>query len=145
MSNNAWIVALCLLTAGCASASPTQKGAVAGSVLGAGLGAIIGHQSGDTGKGALVGAAAGGLTGALVGDAMAKKFCPTCGRNYFSSQSHCAVDGTLLKSQGAPAQTTQQQQAQESLPQFCSTCGRSFTADKTYCHVDGTQLQEKQS
>ena len=138
------LAVLSFLVVGCATATPTQKGAVAGSALGAGLGAIIGHQSGNTAEGALIGAAAGGIGGALVGDAAASKFCPTCGRDYWSDQTHCQMDGTPLRSKGAPAQTSQQQQTQENLPKFCSTCGRSYTAGVTYCPEDGSALKSKQ-
>ena len=129
---------------GCATATPTQWGALAGSAIGAGLGAIIGHQSGDTGKGALIGAATGGLAGALIGDAMATQFCPTCGRDYFGGQTHCQLDGTQLRRKGAPARTQQQVQAQANLPKFCNTCGRSYPASASYCAEDGTALKEKQ-
>ncbi len=134
---------LCLFTLGCSTATPTQKGAVTGSVIGAGLGAIIGNQSGNAGKGALIGAAAGGLGGALVGDAMATKFCPTCGREYFSDQSNCPLDGAMLRTKGAPPQTAQQQSPETSLPKFCPTCGRSYPEDKAYCPEDGAQLKKK--
>lgn len=139
------LLALGIAVAGCASASPTQKGAVAGSVLGAGLGAIIGHQSGDAGKGALIGAAAGGLGGALVGDAMASKFCPTCGRNYFADQINCPLDGAALRSKGAPAQTAQQQQVETGLPMFCPSCGRDYADAAKHCSACGTALKAKQS
>lgn len=139
------LLALSIAVAGCASASPTQKGAVAGSVLGAGLGAIIGNQSGNAGKGALIGAAAGGLGGALIGDAMASKFCPTCGRNYFADQMNCPLDGAPLHSKGAPAQTTQQQQVETGLSKFCPSCGRGYHEEANHCSVDGTALKAKQS
>ena len=139
------VVVLGFLVVGCATATPTQKGAVAGSAIGAGLGAIIGHQSGDTAKGALVGAAAGGLGGALLGDAMATKFCPACGRDSFSDQTHCPLDGTPLRDKGALPQTNQQQQAQTSLPKFCPTCGRSYPENAAYCSEDGAALKAKQS
>ncbi|MBI3312120.1 MAG: zinc ribbon domain-containing protein [Candidatus Omnitrophica bacterium] len=138
------LVGLVLWTLGCASATPTQKGAVAGSAIGAGLGAIIGHQSGDTAKGALIGAAAGGLGGALVGDAMATQFCPTCGRDYTGGQTHCPLDGTALRRKGAPAQTAEQQAVQEELPKFCPACGRTYPAGASYCEADGTALKSKQ-
>ena len=137
-----WVL-LGAFIAGCATATPTQKGAVAGSAVGAGLGAIIGHQSGNTAEGALIGAAAGGLGGALLGNAMASRFCPTCGRDYFADQTHCPLDGAALQSKGTPAQTAQQQQAQESLPKFCSTCGRSYPESAAYCAEDGTALKAK--
>ncbi len=132
------------LASGCATTTPTQKGALAGSAVGAGLGAIIGHQSGETGKGALIGAAAGGLGGALLGDAMASQFCPACGRGYFSDQTHCSLDGAALRSKGVPPQTAQQQNLESQLPKFCTTCGRSYPATATYCSLDGAQLKQKQ-
>ncbi len=137
------LFAVSVLAVGCASATPGQKGALGGSAVGAGLGAIIGHQSGHTAEGALIGAAAGGLGGALVGEAMATQFCPTCGRSYFSDQTHCQFDGTPLRSKGAPPQNTQQQQSQENFPKFCSVCGRSYPASATYCSEDGTALKTK--
>lgn len=143
MRTSAALFTLCVFAFGCASATPTQKGAAAGSVLGAGLGAIIGHQSGDTGKGALIGAAAGGLGGALIGDAMATQFCPTCGGDYTGGQTHCPMDGTALRSKGAPPQTAQQQSAQAELPKFCSACGRSYPASAGYCDADGTALKSR--
>ena len=137
------LMALSALILGCATATPTQKGALTGSAIGAGLGAIIGHQSGDTGEGALIGAVAGGLGGALLGDTMASQFCPTCGRDYFADQTHCPLDGAALRSKGAPPQTTRQQQVQENLPKFCSTCGHSYPESAAYCAEDGTALKVK--
>ncbi len=144
MRNIVALLVVSIFVMGCASATPTQKGALGGSAIGAGLGAIIGHQSGHTAEGALIGAAAGGLGGALVGDAMATQFCPTCGRQYMSDQTHCQMDGAPLRSKGAPAQTAQQQQTEVGLPKFCTTCGRSYPGAATYCEQDGTQLKSKQ-
>ena len=138
-----WVI-LGFVAMGCATTTPTQKGAVAGSAIGAGLGAIIGHQSGNAGKGALIGAAAGGLGGALIGDAAATKFCPTCGRQAFGDQTHCALDGTELRTKGAIPQTSQQQNTEVSLPMYCPACGRSYAAGSAYCAEDGTPLKEKQ-
>lgn len=135
---------LSILVLGCATTTPTQKGALAGSAIGAGLGAIIGHQSGEAAEGALIGAAAGGLGGALIGDAMASKFCPTCGRDYFADTNNCPLDGALLRSKGAPAQTAQQQETEAALSKFCPTCGRSFAEKESYCSEDGAQLKTKQ-
>lgn len=137
-------MALSMLALGCASATPTQKGAGTGALLGAGLGAIIGHQSGETAAGAAIGAAAGGLGGAVIGDAMATKFCPTCGRQETGGVNNCPVDGSVLRLKGAPAQTAQQQSTEESLPKFCATCGRNYPESKSYCAEDGTQLKSKQ-
>ena len=92
----------------------------------------------------MIGAAAGGLGGALIGDAMASKFCATCGRDYFADQTNCPLDGALLRSKGAPAQTAQQQDVEAALPKFCPTCGRSFAAKESFCSEDGTQLKAKQ-
>ncbi len=137
------VITLSFLVMGCATATPTQKGAVTGSALGAGLGAIIGHQSGKMAEGALIGAAAGGLGGALVGDMMATKFCPTCGREYLSTDpDHCPMDGTVLRAKGVPAQTTQQQQVQTQARYFCPMCGDAF-ANEGFCPKDGTKLKAK--
>lgn len=137
------LMGLSALILGCATATPTQKGALTGSAIGAGLGAIIGHQSGDTAEGALIGAAAGGLGGALLGDVMASQFCPTCGRDYFADQTHCPMDGTALRLKGAPPQTAQQQRVEDNLPKFCSTCGSSYPEGAAYCAEDGTALKVK--
>jgi len=135
-----------LLIAGCATATPTQKGAVTGSAIGAGLGAIIGHQSGETGEGALIGAAAGGLAGALIGDAMASQFCPSCGRDYLSTDGpSCPLCGAALRPKGAPAQTAQQQQSEASLAKFCPTCGRGYGAEANNCSIDGSGLKTRHS
>ena len=107
------LVSASLFVVGCASATPGQKGSLAGSAVGAGLGAVIGHQAGRrTAEGALLGAAAGGLGGALIGEASATKYCPTCGRSYFSDQTFCQFDGTPLKTKGAPAQPARVQPSQ---------------------------------
>ena len=139
------VAALGFWVMGCASASPTQKGALGGSAIGAGLGAIIGHQSGHTAEGALIGAAAGGLGGALVGDAMGNRFCPTCGREYMSDVTHCPIDGTAVRMKGGPAETSsaQQQSTEANLPKFCPVCGKSYAESVTYCSEDGTALKSK--
>ena len=145
MKKTAGFVTLCLFAMGCASATPTQQGALGGSAIGAGLGAIIGHQSGHTAEGALIGAAAGGLGGAVIGDAMASKFCPTCGRQYTGGQNNCPLDGTALHMKGVPAQTAQQQNKETDLPKFCPKCGRNYPEDKSYCSEDGAELKQKQA
>lgn len=61
------ILALLLVTTGCASPYHADRGALFGGLGGAGLGAIVGNQLGSTGAGAAIGAAAGALTGAAVG------------------------------------------------------------------------------
>ncbi len=113
-------VGLSFLVTGCASATPGQRGALMGSAAGAGLGAIIGHQVGrHTAEGALIGAAAGGIGGALIGEKAATKFCPTCGRSFFSDQTYCPFDGTLLVTKGSTAQPAPKYEAPaaQSVPQ----------------------------
>lgn len=83
--------------AGCATSTPTQKGAGLGALIGAGTGAIIGHQQGKEVEGALIGGATGAAAGALIGDATATKFCPTCGANYSPSVEYCPKCGTELQ------------------------------------------------
>lgn len=144
MRTTSIFIVLGLALMGCATATPTQKGAVGGSMIGAGLGAIIGNQSGKAAEGALIGAAAGGLGGALVGDAMASQFCPTCGREYFADQTHCPMDGTPLRHKGAPPQTAEQQKTQTAMPYFCPACG--YQGEKEgFCPNDGTKLKGKTS
>ena len=144
MKKRAIFSILALALAGCATATPTQKGAVGGSMIGAGIGAIVGHQSGHAAEGALIGAAAGGLGGALVGDAMASQFCPTCGREYFADQTHCPMDGTPLRRKGAPARTAEQQKTQTAMSFFCPACG--YQGEKEgFCPNDGTKLKAKTS
>jgi hypothetical protein len=145
MQHRVCLVVLSLAIAGCASATPTQKGAVTGSAIGAGLGAIIGHQSGDTAEGALIGAAAGGLAGALIGDAMATKFCAACGRDYLAGDNYCLQHNppVALQLKGAPAQTAQEQQVQAGLPKFCPTCGDNYPESASFCGKDGTALKTK--
>src|SRR5918912_3807158 len=59
-----------MLTCGCASMTPTEKGVGAGGLIGAGTGALIGHATGHTGAGALIGAGVGALSGGLIGHAV---------------------------------------------------------------------------
>lgn len=61
------VLAVC--SAGCASMSHADRGALVGTTIGALGGGIIGHQAGNAGLGAVIGAGAGMVTGALVGDA----------------------------------------------------------------------------
>jgi len=145
MRHRVSLVVLSLAVAGCASATPTQKGAVTGSAVGAGLGAIIGHQSDDAAEGALIGAAAGGLAGALIGDAMATKFCSVCGRDYLAGDNYCLQHNppVALQQKGTPSQTVQEQQAQASLEKFCPTCGEGYPASASFCGEDGTALKSK--
>jgi outer membrane protein OmpA-like peptidoglycan-associated protein len=65
--------ALPLATAGCASMSNTQRGAVIGAAGGAAAGAAIGRAAGSTAKGAIIGAAVGGTAGAIIGSQMDKQ------------------------------------------------------------------------
>lgn len=90
----ALIANLIIIASGCTT---TQKGAGIGGLLGAGTGAIIGHQKGRTAEGALIGGAAGVAAGALIGDAVAIKFCPTCGASYPADVQYCPKDGTELQ------------------------------------------------
>jgi outer membrane protein OmpA-like peptidoglycan-associated protein len=60
-------------TAGCASLSRTQKGAVIGAATGAAVGGVIGKVAGSTTKGAIVGAVVGGAAGAVIGREMDQK------------------------------------------------------------------------
>lgn len=70
------ILAMPLLAApllgGCASTTPTERGAMGGAAVGAGLGAIIGNQSGNAGTGALIGGALGAAGGAVTGSEVEK-------------------------------------------------------------------------
>lgn len=65
--------ALVVGSAGCASLSKTQQGAVIGAGTGAVVGGIIGDAAGSTAKGAIIGAAVGGTAGALIGREMDKQ------------------------------------------------------------------------
>jgi outer membrane protein OmpA-like peptidoglycan-associated protein len=67
------IAAVLPYTAGCASMSGTQKGAVIGAGGGAAVGAAIGKAAGSTAKGAIIGAAIGGTAGAIIGNQMDKQ------------------------------------------------------------------------
>ena len=69
----AWLMAFALSTAGCASWSKTEKGAVIGVAGGAAVGAIAGHATGSTVRGVLIGAVVGGAAGALIGRDMDKQ------------------------------------------------------------------------
>jgi outer membrane protein OmpA-like peptidoglycan-associated protein len=60
-------------TAGCASMSRTEQGAVIGAGTGAVLGGVIGDAAGSTAKGAIIGAVVGGTAGALIGREMDKQ------------------------------------------------------------------------
>lgn len=65
-----FLMALALVTAGCAGMSKTQKGAAVGSAVGTAVGAGVGYAVGGK-KGAAIGAGSGlvvgGLTGAAIG------------------------------------------------------------------------------
>jgi outer membrane protein OmpA-like peptidoglycan-associated protein len=68
-----WLLATALSTAGCASWSKTEKGAVIGAAGGAAVGAVTGHITGSTVRGVLIGAVIGGAAGALIGRDMDKQ------------------------------------------------------------------------
>lgn len=59
-----------LVTAGCASMSQKEKGAVIGAGAGAAIGGVIGNQTGSTARGAIIGAVIGGAAGAVIGHQM---------------------------------------------------------------------------
>lgn len=59
-----------LLSAGCKSASKTQKGAIIGAAGGAAVGAGVGKAANNTALGAIIGAAVGGVTGGIIGKKM---------------------------------------------------------------------------
>jgi len=67
------LLALVLSTAGCATWSNTEKGAVIGTAGGAAVGAVTGHITGHTVRGVLIGAVIGGAAGALIGRDMDKQ------------------------------------------------------------------------
>jgi len=60
-------------SAGCSTATRSQKGAVIGAAGGGAVGAVIGKIAGNTAMGAIIGAAAGGVTGAVIGRNMDKQ------------------------------------------------------------------------
>ncbi len=61
---------LTLVSAGCQSASHTDRGTLFGGLLGAGTGAIIGDALGNTGAGAVIGTGVGALAGNAIGQDM---------------------------------------------------------------------------
>ena len=61
---------LTLVSAGCQSASHTDRGTLFGGLLGAGTGAIVGDALGNTGAGAVIGAGVGALAGNTIGQEM---------------------------------------------------------------------------
>lgn len=67
------IAFLLVLTAGCSTATRSQKGAVIGAAGGGVVGAVIGKVAGNTAMGAIIGAAAGGVAGAIIGRNMDKQ------------------------------------------------------------------------
>jgi outer membrane protein OmpA-like peptidoglycan-associated protein len=65
------LTAVTLLTsAGCASLSNKERGAVIGAGAGAVIGGAIGKHNGSTAKGAIIGAVVGGAAGAIIGHQM---------------------------------------------------------------------------
>jgi len=94
------VIMLCFLSAACANATGTEKGAAIGGLGGAAIGGIVGHQSGHGLAGAGIGAVGGAIAGGLIGNSMEQKmFCPTCGRVYSEGTKYCPKDGTELKPQ----------------------------------------------
>ena len=59
-----------LVSAGCASMSQKERGAVIGAGAGAAIGGVIGNQTGSTARGAIIGAVVGGAAGAIIGHQM---------------------------------------------------------------------------
>src|SRR5215208_163482 len=59
-----------LASAGCASMSQKERGAVIGAGAGAAIGGVIGNQTGSTARGAIIGAVVGGAAGAIIGHQM---------------------------------------------------------------------------
>jgi outer membrane protein OmpA-like peptidoglycan-associated protein len=69
----AMILSVILISAGCATWTKTQKGAVVGTAAGGGMGAVIGKASGNTALGTIIGAVVGGAAGAVIGNKMDKQ------------------------------------------------------------------------
>jgi len=68
-----FILALCLVFAGCKNMSKSQKGTYIGAGAGAAAGAAIGKAAGNTAMGAILGAAVGGAAGYGIGRYMDKQ------------------------------------------------------------------------
>ena len=66
----ALLAAATLGSAGCASMSQKERGAVIGAGAGAAIGGVIGNQTGSTARGAIIGAVVGGAAGAIIGHQM---------------------------------------------------------------------------
>jgi len=66
----ALVTLLSLGSAGCATLSNTQRGALIGAGAGGALGAVVGNATGSTARGAIIGAAVGGAAGAIIGSRM---------------------------------------------------------------------------
>jgi outer membrane lipoprotein SlyB len=67
----AFLTLLPIVSAGCATNSHAENGALLGGLGGAGAGALIGNAAGGkAGPGALIGAGVGALTGAVVGNSI---------------------------------------------------------------------------
>lgn len=64
------LAAATLGSAGCASMSQKERGAVIGAGAGAAIGGVIGNQTGSTARGAIIGAVVGGAAGAIIGHQM---------------------------------------------------------------------------
>ena len=63
------LISLAVTFGGCATATPTQRGAASGAAVGAITGQIIGKNS----KSTMIGAGVGALGGALLNDAQAQR------------------------------------------------------------------------
>jgi surface antigen len=66
----AFLTLLPIVSAGCATNSNAENGALVGGLGGAGVGALVGNSVGKAGPGALIGAGVGALTGAVVGNSI---------------------------------------------------------------------------
>lgn len=62
------VLSLVLVSSGCSSMTPTDRGVLGGGAVGAGTGAVIGSAVGHTGAGAAIGGAIGAISGGLVGN-----------------------------------------------------------------------------
>jgi len=60
-------------TAGCASLTQTERGAIIGAATGATVGGVVGRVAGSTSRGVIIGAVVGGAAGAVIGREMDQK------------------------------------------------------------------------
>jgi hypothetical protein len=70
LCSSALLTLLSITSAGCATNSNAENGALVGGLGGAGAGALIGSTVGKAGPGALIGGAVGAMTGAVVGNSV---------------------------------------------------------------------------